>query len=52
MMVRNDVLMGMPQAADARPLIERVEDALLSVNPDLWLVSALLVVAIRCLGGL
>ncbi|MEA1674482.1 hypothetical protein [Nitrospirillum sp. BR 11163] len=52
MMVRNDILLDMPEVADTRSLIERVEDALLSVNPDLWLVSALLVVAIRCLGAL
>ncbi|MBB6254800.1 hypothetical protein [Nitrospirillum iridis] len=61
-MVRNDVLTGMQDDGGSRPLIgrpligrpwiERIEDALVSVNPDLWLVAAVLVVAIRCLGGL
>lgn len=33
-------------------LVDRVEDALLSVNPDLWLVALLLVVGISWIGRL
>lgn len=33
-------------------LLDRVEDALVSVNPDLWLVALLLVVGISWLGRL
>ena len=35
-----------------RGTIERFEDAVSAVNPDVWLASALVVVVIRCLGGL
>ncbi|WP_159107283.1 hypothetical protein [Azospirillum sp. B4] len=51
-MVRNDVLVDRQDAERGPSVIERIEDALVSVNPDFWLVGAVLVVAIRCLGGL
>ncbi|HYE52810.1 MAG TPA: hypothetical protein VEB20_24655 [Azospirillaceae bacterium] len=38
--------------ATERTVTERIEDAVTSVNPDVWLASALVVVVIRCLGGL
>ncbi|MBP7338897.1 hypothetical protein [Niveispirillum sp.] len=37
---------------DKAALLDRVEDALLSVNPDLWLVALLLAVGISWLGRL
>lgn len=40
------------EGAQGVPLIERIEDALLAVNPDLWLAGALVVVVVRCLGAL
>ncbi|HYC03543.1 MAG TPA: hypothetical protein VED40_09640 [Azospirillaceae bacterium] len=37
---------------EGRGAVERFEDAVTAVNPDVWLASALVVVVIRCLGGL
>lgn len=37
---------------EATALLDRVEDAVLSVNPDLWLAALLLVIAISWLGRL
>ncbi|WP_165772180.1 hypothetical protein [Niveispirillum lacus] len=38
--------------SDETALMDRIEDALLSVNPDLWLAALVLVVAISWLGRL
>ncbi len=37
---------------EGRTKVERFEVAVSSVIPDVWLDSALVVVVIRCLGGL
>ncbi|MFY8096005.1 MAG: hypothetical protein ACOVN0_21220 [Niveispirillum sp.] len=42
----------MDRIGEETVLVDRVEDALLSVNPDLWLVALLLVVGISWLGRL